>query len=64
MSRWRDEFRELLNTSIDILFANEDEAKALFEAEGFDDILQAVRPWNGIAALTRSEKGCVIARKR
>jgi sugar/nucleoside kinase (ribokinase family) len=61
MGRYRDEFLALLK-DIDILFANEEEAKALFEVEAFDDVLQAFRPMNKIAALTRSEKGCVIAR--
>jgi len=61
MGRYRNEFLELLQ-HLDILFANEDEAKALFEVEDFDDVLQAFKPMNKIAALTRSEKGCVIAR--
>jgi len=61
VARWRDEFRELLS-GLDILFANEEEAKALFETDDFDASLQALRDWSGIAALTRSEKGCVIAR--
>lgn len=60
VERWRAEFRELLETRIDILFANEAEAMALFEVEAFDDVLQAAKAWPGIAALTRSEKGCVI----
>jgi sugar/nucleoside kinase (ribokinase family) len=60
VGRYGDEFRKLLG-SIDILFANEDEAKALFQVEEFDAVLQASRHWHGIAALTRSEKGCVIA---
>jgi len=60
VERWRDEFRSLLETKIDILFANEDEAMALYKADSFDEVLQAVRRWKGIAALTRSEKGCVI----
>src|SRR6185437_5483029 len=60
VARWRDEFRALMN-KIDILFANEEEAKALFETEDFDAVLQALRHWSGIAALTRSEKGCAIA---
>ncbi len=63
VSRWREEFRALLKDSIDILFANEEEAKALFEVDAFDDILQATQHWHGTAALTRSEKGCVIARR-
>jgi sugar/nucleoside kinase (ribokinase family) len=61
VARWREEFRALME-GIDILFANEEEAKALFEVEDFDSVLQAMRDWPGIAALTRSEKGCVIAR--
>ncbi|HVU22444.1 MAG TPA: adenosine kinase [Rhizomicrobium sp.] len=61
MGRYRGEFLELLS-HLDILFANEEEAKALFEVEDFDDVLQAFKPMNKIAAITRSEKGCVIAR--
>ncbi len=53
-------FKAILD-QFDIIFANEEEAKALFEVERFDDVLQATRRWPGIAALTRSEKGCVIA---
>jgi sugar/nucleoside kinase (ribokinase family) len=61
VARWREEFRELL-PKLDILFANEEEAKALFEVDEFDDALQQLCRWPGIAALTRSEKGSVIAR--
>lgn len=63
VGRWRDEFRRLLDEKIDILFANEEEAKSLFEVDNFDDVLQPFHDWKGIAALTRSEKGCVIAHK-
>jgi sugar/nucleoside kinase (ribokinase family) len=62
VGRFRAEFRELFDTRLDILFANEEEAMALFEVETFDEVLQAVRDWPGIAALTRSAKGCVIAK--
>lgn len=61
MGRYRGEFLELL-PKLDILFANEDEAKALFAVDAFDDVFQAIRPLGAIAALTRSEKGCVIAK--
>ena len=61
VGRYRDEIRSLLG-DLDIIFANEEEAKMLFEVESFDAVLQAARgSWHGIAALTRSEKGCVIA---
>jgi sugar/nucleoside kinase (ribokinase family) len=59
MGRYRGEFLELLS-KLDILFANEEEAKALFEVEDFDGVLAGARKWGGIAALTRSAKGCVI----
>jgi len=62
VGRYREEFLALLHRDLDIVFANEEEAKALFEVDDFDHVFQAMRPWTGIAALTRSEKGCVIAR--
>jgi len=64
VGRYRGEFLELLKSDLDILFANEDEAVALFEVESFDEVLQQLGRWGGIAALTRSEKGCVVVRGR
>jgi sugar/nucleoside kinase (ribokinase family) len=61
VGRFRDEFLQLMRDDVDILFANEEELKSLYESDDFDDALQAAREWNGLAALTRSEKGCVIA---
>jgi len=60
VGRFRDEFLHLLDKDVGILFANEDEAKALFEAEDFDGVIAGAKRWGGIAALTRSAKGCVI----
>jgi sugar/nucleoside kinase (ribokinase family) len=61
VGRFRDEFLDLMKGDIDILFANEAEITALYETEDFDAALQRARAWHGLAALTRSEKGCVIA---
>ncbi len=63
VSRWRSEFRPVFKSDIDILFANEEEAKMFFEVDEFDDVLQALRGWHGTAALTRSAKGCVVAQR-
>ncbi len=60
VGRFRDEFLHLLDKDVNILFANEDEAKALFEAEDFADVVEGAKKWGGIAALTRSAKGCVM----
>ncbi len=61
VGRVREEFLHLMKNDVQILFANEEEIKALYEVDDFDDALQAARAWNGIAAITRSDKGCVIA---
>ena len=60
VGRFRDEFLHLLDKDVNILFANEDEAKALFQVEDFDGVIAGAKKWGGIAALTRSAKGCVI----
>jgi sugar/nucleoside kinase (ribokinase family) len=60
VGRFRDEFLHLLDKDVGILFANEDESKALFQAEDFDGVIAGAKKWGGIAALTRSAKGCVI----
>jgi sugar/nucleoside kinase (ribokinase family) len=60
VDRHRDSFRELVDGHVDILFANEDEIKSLYETETFDAALQLVRGKCEVAALTRSEKGAVI----
>jgi len=62
VDRFRTEFLQLLDGEIDILFANEDELKSLYQVDDFDDALQRVQGHCEIAALTRSEKGSVITR--
>jgi sugar/nucleoside kinase (ribokinase family) len=60
VARFRDEFLELVEHHVDILFANESEILSLYQVQNFDDALQHVRKHSEIAALTRSEKGSVI----
>jgi sugar/nucleoside kinase (ribokinase family) len=60
VGRFRDEFLHLFHNELDILFANEDEAHALFQVENFAAVVEKVKAWGGIAAITRSEKGCVV----
>jgi len=60
VDRHRDSFVELIGGHVDILFANEQEIRSLFQVETFDRALQAVRGHCEIAALTRSERGAVI----
>src|SRR5688572_7613234 len=60
VARFRDEFIELAEKHVDILFANESEILSLYQTEDFDEALQQVRTHCEIAALTRSEKGSVV----
>jgi sugar/nucleoside kinase (ribokinase family) len=60
VERHRDEFRELIEGHIDILFANEHEITMLYEVETFDEALHHVRGHCEIAALTRGPHGSVI----
>lgn len=60
VDRHRAEFMHLISGHVDIVFANEEETKSLFEVDDFDAALQQMRGHCDIAALTRSEKGSVI----
>ena len=60
VDRHRASFRDLVAGHVDILFANENEIKSLYEVDSFDAALQAVRGSCEIACLTRSEKGSLI----
>jgi len=60
VGRFRSDFLHLLDRDVNILFANEEEAKALFQVEDFAGVVAGAKKWGGIAALTRSAKGCVI----
>ncbi|MCA1941321.1 MAG: adenosine kinase [Caenispirillum bisanense] len=60
VDRHRDEFLELTEGLVDILFANEAEIMSLYETESFESAVQAAREHVDIACITRSEKGSVI----
>ena len=62
VDRYREEFLALLDHDIDILFANEDELKSLYQVDDFDEALQRVRGHCEIAALTRGVLGSVVLR--
>jgi sugar/nucleoside kinase (ribokinase family) len=60
VARFRDEFLELAEKHVDILFANESEILSLYQTENFDEAVKQVKQHCEIAALTRSEKGSVV----
>jgi len=64
VNRHRAAFVDLVERHVDVLFANEVEICALYEANDFDTALQRVRGQCEIAALTRSERGSVVVAGR
>ena len=64
VDRYRDEFLELMRTdTVDLVFANEAELHSLYQTSVFDTALKQLRSDVRLAAVTRSEKGCVVASK-
>lgn len=61
VDRHRDSFRALVRQDVDILFANEAEILSLYQVDDFAAAMAAARAETRVAALTRSEKGSVIA---
>jgi sugar/nucleoside kinase (ribokinase family) len=61
VSRHRAAFLDLVSGAVDILFANEDELKALYQTQSVEEALAAVRKHVDIAVVTRGAKGAVIA---
>jgi sugar/nucleoside kinase (ribokinase family) len=62
VERHRAEWRDLVAERVDILFANEAEALALYEVDTFDEALAAARGDVEIAVITRGPQGSVVAR--
>ncbi len=60
VDRHRETFLELIEGSVDVLFANEAEIVALYEESSFDAALARVRHHCEIAALTRGAAGSVL----
>jgi len=60
VQRHRSEFLELVQDHTDILFANEDEIKNLFETASFEEALKSCTGYNNIFVLTRGGLGSVI----
>ena len=60
VERHREEFLELVDGDVDVLFANEDEIMSLTRAATFDEAVEAIRGRPAIAAITRSARGSIV----
>ena len=60
VNRHRAEFLQLIEEGVDIVFANEEEIKGLFETDDFDIAAANAKNIAEIVAITRGAKGSVI----
>lgn len=60
VDRHREAFRDLVDNHVDILFANEEEIKSLYEVFEWDQVLPVVQHKCEVMCLTRSELGSTI----
>jgi sugar/nucleoside kinase (ribokinase family) len=61
VGRYRAEFLDLIrNGTVDIVFANQHELLSLYETADFDTAVNALRNDAPLAAVTRSEHGCLV----
>lgn len=64
VERHLEDFRDFIDSHVDVLFANEDEVRALFGAEDLRDALTPLRELDLVAAVTRGEKGSLVVEPR
>jgi len=63
IDRHGDDFRQMvLDGTIDILFANENELKALWKTDDLEAALEKTRPQVGVVVVTRGEHGALALR--
>ncbi|MCB9948083.1 MAG: adenosine kinase [Rhodospirillaceae bacterium] len=60
VERHRDSFRELVANHVDILFANDEEVRSLFQAATLDEAIHALHGDCELVAITRSGDGSVV----
>lgn len=60
VDRHRDDFLKLVTEGIDIVFANEKEVTALYQANSFDEAASRMADDCELAVLTRSEAGSIV----
>ena len=60
VERHRDSFEDFVRNGVDIVLADEDEISQLVQTDSFDATLEAIKSYDILFAITRSEKGSVI----
>jgi len=62
IERHRDEFLTLIETSVDIVFTNEGEIKALFQEQNLESAINKITNICEIAAITKGAQGSILVK--
>ncbi len=60
VDRHRAEFLQAVSGPVDMVFADDEEVMALFEAKDFDEVMRRVPEYDRLFVMTRSEQGSVV----
>lgn len=60
VERWRGDLMDFLSAKAHLVFANENELKALCETDDFEEAIDRVRTLVPMAVVTRSERGSIV----
>ena len=60
IERFRDSFRSMIDSKVDIIFANKEEIKSLYENDNIDEITKILSQQERIFAITMGEEGALI----
>jgi len=63
VERHRESFAEAIRGGVKIVVADEDEINVLMGTDNFDDTLEAIRDYDNLFVMTRSDKGSVIVHR-
>ncbi len=63
IERFRDSFLNLVNHEANIIFANEEEVKSLYQKDNLEDCLKIIKQYDKIFAITLGDKGAIIVQK-
>ena len=64
VKKHRTEFKELIDKHVDIIFANEIEAKELFESDNYEESAKEISSMTEIVAITKGGKGSKIYKNK
>ena len=60
IERFRDSFRSMIDSNVDLVFANKEEIKSLYENDNIDEITKILSQQERIFAITMGEEGALI----